>query len=374
MLHIAGGEGGEHEGIVELTLGEGGQLVEAGFVSHLKTGAGVGIGRKAFGALQDLRATGAEGGQALLAQAGEGEVGLEGGVEQLPLLIVSGVVGVLAGQEGAQFRVVEQRLAVGTHHVVHLLGSLHGTENGRLEQRVLTHDGAIIAELREQFGGGAVLEVALQLDAVLLGVEGCPVVEGHAVGVVGREDTAHRGAEVVDKVLVLEVAVLALGGETAHEQAGEVDVGLGKRPEEGRLVGLESAGGDGIAADDVLAGGGGHDEGFLRLHAGGGKLRHALVGKGSDDGDDGAVARQRFAQGGEVGRELVVPPDLQVDGQRVVHLRLAEVLEEPVGGALQAGFRGSVADGCHHGHGLLHPMAGRNYLRAVVLLLAGSEK
>ena len=292
MLDIAGGEGGEHEGVVELALGEGGQLREARLVTQLEARAGVGVGRKTFGALKYLCAARTEGGKRFLAQAGEGEVGLEGGVEQLPILIVGGVVGVGAGKQFIHAGVVEQRLAVGAHHVVHLLTGLHGTEDGGLEQRVLAHDGAVVAEQREQFGGGAILEVALQLDAVLLGVEGCPVVEGHAVGVVGREDAAHRGANFIDIVFVLEVAVLALGGETAHEQAGEVDVGLGERPEEGRLVGALSAGGDGIAADDVLAGGRRGYEGFLCLHAGGGELCHALVGEGTDDGDDGAVVGQ----------------------------------------------------------------------------------
>ena len=235
MLDVAGGEGGEHEGIVELALGKGGQLREARLVTQFEARAGVGVGREAFGALQYLRAARAEGRQGILAQAREGEVGLVGGVEQLPELVVGGVVGVGAGHHVAQVGVVEHRLAVVAHHVVHLLCGLHGAEDGRADKRTLAHDGPVFAEQREQAGTGAELLVTLQRDAYLLGVEGCPVVERHAVSIVGCEYATRRIGEFVifEDVLVLVFIVLALGGEAAHEQSGEVDVGLGERPEEG---------------------------------------------------------------------------------------------------------------------------------------------
>ena len=51
VLCVAGSEGGKHQGVVELTLGKGGQHAETRLVAHFETGGGVGVWREALVAL-----------------------------------------------------------------------------------------------------------------------------------------------------------------------------------------------------------------------------------------------------------------------------------------------------------------------------------
>ena len=211
-------------------------------------------------------------------------------------------------------------------------------------------------------GEGLVLQ---HLYAIVLGKEGRPVTEGLAVDVVDGKDNSvgpFGGVRLAD------------GGVVAHEQACQLYVRCGKRPQEGLVVGVEAVGGDGIAADDVLAGGSGGYERLLRLHAGRGKGLHVLIDKRTDDGHDVVAVGQRGAERRELFSELIMPLYLQADGEGVVHLCLMEVLHEPLCRTFQTGFRCGIGQGSHHSHGLIHPMAGRHNLNGVVLLTAGNEE
>ena len=148
----------------------------------LESGSGVSVRGEALVALQRLDGTLAKGRQVLFAQLGQGEIGEQLPYEVLPQLDVALVEGVVV-----QLVVLQTHLlTAATGHVVHLPHVVDHTEgphlrpqHGKVAARAaadLLHE---VCELR----AAVILLVGKEPDAVVLGEEGSPVVEGLPVGV-----------------------------------------------------------------------------------------------------------------------------------------------------------------------------------------------
>ena len=130
----------------------------------------------------------------------------------------------------------------------------------------------------------------------------------------------------------------------------------------------------GITADYLLAGGRRRNERlFCRLARLGEDIEAGAV-EGTDDGYHVRIVGQLRAQRFEIAGKLVVPVEVKAYTNLAGELCLLEVVEEPLGGALQLCLGDGVAVRIDHRNLLIHPRMLRLNDNLVVFLGAGSKQ